>query len=161
MSAVRDRYLELPLDGVRLIEASAGTGKTYTLATLVTRLVVERGLRIGQILAVTFTDAATQELRKRIRERLQLTLALIDAPLADDEPSDATLTRQLLQSHRANGGESDDTLRHRLRQCRVVVAGQAVGLVVEHVPLAGVPVGEVDQAGHQAFQLLAQAEAVA
>ena len=115
MSTVRDPYLELPLDGVRLVEASAGTGKTYTLATLVTRLVVERGLRIGQILAVTFTDAATQELRKRIRERLQLTLALIDAPLADDEPSDATLTRQLLQSHRANGGESDDTHPRLLR----------------------------------------------
>ncbi len=62
-------YLALPLDGIRLIEASAGTGKTFTLA-LFTRLVVEQGLRIGQILAVTFTDAATQELRKRIRERL-------------------------------------------------------------------------------------------
>ena len=67
-----DAYLDLPLSGVRLIEASAGTGKTFTLATLVTRLVVERGLRIGQVLAVTFTEAATQELRKRIRERLQL-----------------------------------------------------------------------------------------
>ncbi|HQY82561.1 MAG TPA: UvrD-helicase domain-containing protein, partial [Thermomonas sp.] len=116
MSTVRDPYLELPLDGVRLVEASAGTGKTYTLATLVTRLVVERGLRIGQILAVTFTDAATQELRKRIRERLQLTLALIDAPLADAEGSEATLTRQLLQSHRERSEESDDALRHRLRQ---------------------------------------------
>ena len=54
-----DPYLTLPLDGVRAIEASAGTGKTFTLATLVVRLVVERGLRIGQILAVTFTEAAT------------------------------------------------------------------------------------------------------
>ena len=52
--------LAVPLDGVQLIEASAGTGKTYTLATLFTRLVVERNLRIGQVLAVTFTDAATQ-----------------------------------------------------------------------------------------------------
>lgn len=64
-----DPYLSLPLDGVRLIEASAGTGKTFTTATLFTRLVVEQGYRIGQITAVTFTDAATQELRKRIRER--------------------------------------------------------------------------------------------
>ena len=67
-----DPYLTLPLDGVRAIEASAGTGKTFTLATLVVRLVVERGLRIGQILAVTFTEAATQELRTRIRARLLL-----------------------------------------------------------------------------------------
>ena len=74
-----DPYLDLPLRGVQLIEASAGTGKTWTLATLVMRLVVEGGLRIGEILAVTFTEAATQELRKRIRERLQLGLALVDA----------------------------------------------------------------------------------
>ena len=98
MSATRDPYLDLPLDGVRLIEASAGTGKTYTLATLVTRLVVERGLRIGQILAVTFTEAATQELRKRIRERLQLTLALLDAPAGENESPEATLTRALLEA---------------------------------------------------------------
>ncbi|MEO8161449.1 MAG: UvrD-helicase domain-containing protein, partial [Arenimonas sp.] len=77
MSAPRDPWLDLPLHGVQLIEASAGTGKTYTLATLVTRLVVEQGLRVGEILAVTFTEAATQELRKRIRLRLQLTLALL------------------------------------------------------------------------------------
>ena len=116
MSAIRDPYLALPLDGVRLIEASAGTGKTFTLATLVTRLVVERGLRIGQILAVTFTEAATQELRKRIRERLQLTLDLLDTPSADEESAEATLTRQLLQAHRARGEEHDDALRQRLRQ---------------------------------------------
>ena len=114
--STRDPYLDLPLDGVQLIEASAGTGKTFTLATLVTRLVVERGLRIGQVLAVTFTEAATQELRKRIRERLQLSLDLLDAPIADDEGSEATLTRQLLQAHRARSEESDDALRRRLRQ---------------------------------------------
>jgi exodeoxyribonuclease V beta subunit len=125
MSAVHDLpidpYLELPLRGVRLIEASAGTGKTYTLATLVTRLVVERGLRIGQILAVTFTEAATQELRKRIRERLQLTLDLIDAPVADDEKPEAVLTRQLLQSHRAGSDESDAALRRRLHQATLEI----------------------------------------
>jgi exodeoxyribonuclease V beta subunit len=117
----RDPYLDLPLHGVQLIEASAGTGKTYTLATLVTRLVVERGLRIGQILAVTFTEAATQELRKRIRERLQLTLALLDAPASDDETPEAALTRALLQLHRARGEESDDTLRRRLRQATLEI----------------------------------------
>jgi len=116
MSDARDPYLDIPLDGVQLIEASAGTGKTFTLATLVTRLVVERGLRIGQVLAVTFTEAATQELRKRIRERLQLTLDLLDAPAADDDSAEAALTRQLLQSHRTRSGESDAALRRRLHQ---------------------------------------------
>jgi len=112
----RDPYLDLPLSGVRLIEASAGTGKTFTLATLVTRLVVERGLRVGQVLAVTFTEAATQELRKRIRERLQLALELVDAPAADGETPAATLTRQLLQAHRDGSGETGGALRRRLRQ---------------------------------------------
>ena len=118
MSA-RDPYLAVPLQGVQRIEASAGTGKTYTLATLVTRLVVERGLRVGQILAVTFTEAATQELRKRIRERLQLTLALLDAPPAEEAPPEAVLTHQLLAQQRARGVESDDALRRRLRQATV------------------------------------------
>ncbi|HTL14906.1 MAG TPA: UvrD-helicase domain-containing protein, partial [Thermomonas sp.] len=118
MSA-RDPYLGIPLDGVQRVEASAGTGKTYTLATLVTRLVVERGLRVGQVLAVTFTEAATQELRKRIRERLQLTLSLLDAPPAGDASPEAALTRQLLAQHRARSGESDDALRRRLRQATV------------------------------------------
>ncbi|UYB52510.1 exodeoxyribonuclease V subunit beta [Xanthomonas sp. AM6] len=87
-----DPYLSLPLRGVRLIEASAGTGKTFTLATLFTRLVVERGLRVGQILAVTFTEAATQELRRRIRERLALAAALVPdaAPLPVGAASSAT-----------------------------------------------------------------------
>ena len=121
MNVGRDPYLELPLHGVRLIEASAGTGKTFTLATLVVRLVVERGLRIGQVLAVTFTDAATQELRKRIRERLQLTLDLLDTPTGEDESAETALTRRLLQSHRARGIESDDALRRRLRQATLEI----------------------------------------
>jgi len=73
MSALR-RTLELsalPLSGVHLIEASAGTGKTYTLAALILRLVVERELPIEQILAVTFTTAATLELRARVLDRLE------------------------------------------------------------------------------------------
>jgi len=111
----RNPYLDLPLDGVRLIEASAGTGKTFTLATLVTRLVVERGLRVGQVLAVTFTEAATQELRKRIRERLLLALALVDAPDTEGEDAEAALTRQILRTHGERSGESTEALRRRLR----------------------------------------------
>ena len=47
--SVVEPYLDIPLRGVQLIEASAGTGKTYTLATLVLRLVVEERLRVSQI----------------------------------------------------------------------------------------------------------------
>lgn len=62
--------LALPLRGPHLIEASAGTGKTYTIATLFVRLVVERDMGVGEILVVTFTEAAAAELRDRIRGRL-------------------------------------------------------------------------------------------
>ncbi|MBU3672465.1 MAG: exodeoxyribonuclease V subunit beta [Sinobacteraceae bacterium] len=57
--------------GVTLLEASAGTGKTYAIAGIVTRLVAIEGLPISRIVVVTFTDAATAELRSRIRRRLR------------------------------------------------------------------------------------------
>lgn len=60
----------LPLHGRHLIEASAGTGKTHTLTDLYLRLVVEAGYSVEQILVVTFTKAATAEMKARIRRRL-------------------------------------------------------------------------------------------
>ena len=61
-----------PLDpGIRLLEASAGTGKTFALAQLVLRYVAEAELSLRQLLVVTFTDAAAAELRDRIGQRLQ------------------------------------------------------------------------------------------
>ena len=70
--------LTFPLHGHRLIEASAGTGKTYTIAALYLRLVLGHGDENGfarpltppEILVVTFTNAATEALRERIRSRL-------------------------------------------------------------------------------------------
>ncbi|MBU2280147.1 MAG: exodeoxyribonuclease V subunit beta, partial [Gammaproteobacteria bacterium] len=66
--------LQLPLQGNALIEASAGTGKTYTIAALYLRAVLGHGgqapLLPPQILVVTFTEAATGELTERIRQRL-------------------------------------------------------------------------------------------
>lgn len=71
--------LGFPLFASRLIEASAGTGKTYTISALYLRLILQHGgldnafkqaLLPPQILVVTFTDAATRELRDRIRVRL-------------------------------------------------------------------------------------------
>ena len=59
--------------GVALIEASAGTGKTRELTDTVVRLVVEEGRRLDEILVVTFTRAATAELRERIRGALRST----------------------------------------------------------------------------------------
>ena len=58
------------LSGTNLIEASAGTGKTYTLAELYLRLVLEQSLTVDKILVVTYTRAATEELRDRLRQKL-------------------------------------------------------------------------------------------
>lgn len=107
--------LAVPLGGVQLIEASAGTGKTYTLATLFTRLVVEQHLRIGQVLAVTFTDAATQELRKRIRARLALAAGQVMQCDEHAESPEIALTRQILAAHMQRSGETPAALERRLR----------------------------------------------
>ena len=55
--------------GVTLLEASAGTGKTYTIAALAARYVAI-GTPLEQMLLITFTRSATSELRDRVRERL-------------------------------------------------------------------------------------------
>ena len=78
--------LTLPLRGERLIEASAGTGKTFTIGLLYLRLLLglggenaySRPLSVEEVLVVTFTEAATAELRGRIRENIhQMRLACI------------------------------------------------------------------------------------
>jgi exodeoxyribonuclease V beta subunit len=64
--------------GINLIEASAGTGKTFTIAMLIARFVVEKAIPIEQLLVVTFTKAATEELKDRIRKRLIEVKAVLD-----------------------------------------------------------------------------------
>ncbi|MBN2468679.1 MAG: UvrD-helicase domain-containing protein, partial [Deltaproteobacteria bacterium] len=63
--------LNSPLAGTNLIEASAGTGKTYTITGLFLRLLLEKRLPVEQILVVTFTEAASGELKDRIRTMLR------------------------------------------------------------------------------------------
>ncbi|NHW00662.1 exodeoxyribonuclease V subunit beta [Stutzerimonas degradans] len=100
--------LDSPFDGRSLIEASAGTGKTWTLTALYARLLLERQLSVGQILVVTYTTAATAELRERIRARLATLLAVYDGTPSDDDflnrlharfPDDASRRRLLLAVH--------------------------------------------------------------
>ncbi|MBW2562975.1 MAG: UvrD-helicase domain-containing protein, partial [Deltaproteobacteria bacterium] len=62
--------INTPLTGTNLIEASAGTGKTYAISGLFVRLILERQFTSDQILVVTFTKAATDELKERIRKKL-------------------------------------------------------------------------------------------
>lgn len=110
-AAVPLDVFRVPLGGVQLIEASAGTGKTWAICGLVLRLLLERGLTVQQVLVVTFTNAATAELRQRLRQRLVDTLAGLqaDAPPAGADP----FVPDLLASLRA-AGHGDATLRQRL-----------------------------------------------
>ncbi|MGQ7814455.1 exodeoxyribonuclease V subunit beta [Metapseudomonas furukawaii] len=101
----RPLALRFPLHGSRLIEASAGTGKTFTISALYLRLILRHGgdaafrepLLPPQILVVTFTDAATRELRDRIRARLVQAAAVFRG---DGEPD------PLLDQLRADFDES-------------------------------------------------------
>jgi len=83
------------LSGRHVVEASAGTGKTFTLAALYLRLILERKLSPKQILVVTYTHAATAELRARIRERLRDAQSVVRGQRGIDDP----VTEALLRPH--------------------------------------------------------------
>lgn len=70
---------EIPIEGHAVIEASAGTGKTYTIEHLVVDRLLKTTARIDQLLVVTFTDKATSELRKRIRDLIERVLTEAEA----------------------------------------------------------------------------------
>ncbi|MFA5678939.1 MAG: exodeoxyribonuclease V subunit beta [Pseudomonas sp.] len=103
MSEQTPLALRCPLRGSRLIEASAGTGKTFTISALYLRLVLGHGEEAGfirellppDILVVTFTDAATQELRDRIRARLVQAAKAFRGELADPDPILSTLLEDI------------------------------------------------------------------
>jgi exodeoxyribonuclease V beta subunit len=102
--------IETPLStGATLIEASAGTGKTFTIAALLLRLILERDLRIEEILVTTYTELATAELRDRIRTLLRRAIKAF-ATGASDDP----LIAQLLARHRRDAQAAprlEDALR--------------------------------------------------
>ncbi len=98
--------------GTTLLEASAGTGKTWTIEALVLRLVAETAIPVDRLLVVTYTRAATAELGDRIRRRLRAALEAFRAPQAAS--SDDPVVAHLLQVAAAR----DDVagFRARLRQ---------------------------------------------
>ncbi len=95
--------------GPILIEASAGTGKTYTIAGLVLRLLLERSeLTIDRILVTTFTELATAELRGRIRDLLHRALDAFQTGESDDDLIAAMLRKH--PDHRAAATRLNDAL---------------------------------------------------
>ena len=100
----------MPLHGRHLIEASAGTGKTFTVANLYVRLLSEAqfdtALTVENILVVTFTNAATEELRARLRSRIAVALQVLDG--TSPAEADPTLV-DVLEQHR-NSAEARSRL---------------------------------------------------
>lgn len=102
--------VQSPLQGGRtLIEASAGTGKTYTIAGIVLRLILEQDLAVEEILVTTYTELATAELRDRIRRLLREALLAFEVGTSSNE-----LVAQLLERQSAKP-EAKDRLRRALQ----------------------------------------------
>ena len=103
--------LTLPLAGRHLIEASAGTGKTWTIAALYLRQLLQNRREPGQMLVVTFTEAAAAELRERIAARLFEARGVLDGLPPKDE-NDAFLPTLVggLPDHAAARAHLDDAL---------------------------------------------------
>ncbi len=104
-----NRLLETLDPGTHVIEASAGTGKTWTITSLVAAALALGSVAPSRILTVTFTRAATAELRVRVRERI----AELAEMLADEHTHDP-FTLALLA--RAGGPSARATLQGRLAQ---------------------------------------------
>ncbi|MBC2639215.1 MULTISPECIES: UvrD-helicase domain-containing protein [unclassified Rhodococcus (in: high G+C Gram-positive bacteria)] len=94
-------------EGTTVLEANAGTGKTYAIVGLAARFVAEGAVALSQLLLVTFSRAATQELRERTRERF----GSAAAALAD--PAAARLSADHLIRHLADGDAEEVTVRRR------------------------------------------------
>jgi exodeoxyribonuclease V beta subunit len=93
--------------GITLLEASAGTGKTYNITSLILRLVAERGLKMREFVVVTFTRAATAELKDRIRARIAHAVAVLEQRVPPGR--DPTLL------HLLQGASADSTWLRNLR----------------------------------------------
>ncbi len=106
--------LEIALQGTSLIEASAGTGKTFTIATLYLRLLLERELAVSEILVVTYTRAATAELRDRIRTRIARAIHTFET---GETKGDAAMDGLLLRI------DGEDGRQRAIRQLSAALAG--------------------------------------
>lgn len=92
--------------GTTLLEASAGTGKTYTVGALVARYVAEGEARLDEMLVITFGRAASQELRERVRSQL------VEAERAFARPDEANLDSTVI-AHLLDADPGERALRHQ------------------------------------------------
>jgi exodeoxyribonuclease V beta subunit len=122
-----DVCAELPA-GTTVLEASAGTGKTYTIAALTARAIAEGVAELNQLLLVTFGRMATNELRLRVRERL----VSVEGCLADAVARRVT-TRQLSPLEvMLTTGQPDELARRRQRVSRALAEFDAATIATTH-----------------------------
>ncbi|MGB8406547.1 MAG: UvrD-helicase domain-containing protein [Mycobacterium sp.] len=119
-----------------VLEASAGTGKTYALAGLVTRYIADGVATLDQMLLITFSRAATRELRERVRNQLVNTVAALDNP-----PDDADdLIRHLATGTSEELVARRDRLRDALSDfdaATIATTHEFCGLVLRSLGIAG------------------------
>lgn len=140
-----DAFGELPAErSTTMLEASAGTGKTWTIAALVARMVAEGVAPLEQMLVVTFGRAASQELRERVRERLVAVERAFAATSRGEEPTtppdDGGLTSHLLDVDPAERGLRRRRLREALGRfdaATIVTTHQFCQLVLKGLGVAG------------------------
>jgi exodeoxyribonuclease V beta subunit len=162
----------LPLQGRALVEASAGTGKTWTLAMLYLRVLLELGLAPAAIAVTTFTEAAAQELRGRIRDRLRQARAVLEGgPPAEQELGEylrelperpETLRRRLqlalMELDQAPIGTLHGLCLGLLRECPLDTDSDPMGL--ELVDEAALQRGLIDDLWRQRMQTSSALDAV-
>ncbi len=120
--SIRD---SLPGVGTTLLEASAGTGKTWTIGALVTRYVAEGVAGLDEMLVVTFGRAASQELRERVRAQLvEAELALDGDPSVDPTRSD--VLTEILDC------DADERARRHHRVVEALVGFDAATIATTH-----------------------------
>ena len=113
--------------GVTVLEASAGTGKTYTIAALAARYVAEEDVPLSELLLVTFTRMATGELRERVRERFVGAERALEAILGGEPPEAFDQVVQVL----ARGSREQTALR-RDRLVRALADFDAATIATTH-----------------------------
>ncbi len=106
----------LPLRGAHLIEASAGTGKTYNITRIYLRMLLHRRVGVESILVMTFTRAATEELRRRIADELRAALAGWPR-LIEEDP----FYRELAAALPDEEGDPGEAARARLRNALLLL----------------------------------------
>ena len=94
------------LEGPHLVAASAGTGKTYNIQNIYARLVAEKGFRVAQIQVMTFTEAATKELRARVRAVLLNMARFLAGETEGMAQEEQERLAKLRECARARGGDA-------------------------------------------------------